>query len=62
MVAAQQAIDQNLAPILTLSYGACEPDVSPSDAAATRDLAQQDRTRTFSGRRPQRKGRVQVTR
>ena len=39
--ATQQAIDQNLAPILTFSYGICEPNLSSADAAALRDLAQQ---------------------
>jgi subtilase family serine protease len=39
--ATQQVIDQNLVPILTFSFSACEPDVSATDAAAVRDLAEQ---------------------
>ena len=38
--AAQEAIDQNLAQILSFSYGECESDVAAGDAAAIRDLAQ----------------------
>ena len=41
LVAAQYAIDQNLAPILTFSFSNCEANVSPDDAAFFRDLAQQ---------------------
>ena len=39
--AAQQAIDQNLATILSSSYTACESSVPVASAAALRDLAQQ---------------------
>jgi len=39
--AAQQAIDQNLATILSSSYTACESGVPAASAAALRDLAQQ---------------------
>jgi hypothetical protein len=39
--AAQAAIDRNLAPILSFSYGSCEASVSADGAAALRDLAQQ---------------------
>jgi uncharacterized protein (TIGR03437 family) len=39
--ATQQAIDQNLAPVLSFSYGVCEVNVSPAHATALRDLAQQ---------------------
>jgi uncharacterized protein (TIGR03437 family) len=41
MDTAQQIIDQNLAPILSFSFGACEPQVPATDAAAIRALAQQ---------------------
>ncbi len=41
LAAAQYAIDQNLAPILSMSFAGCEADVSPSDATFYRDLAQQ---------------------
>ena len=40
-VAAQYAIDQNLAPILTFSFLECEPNISQGDATAIQDLAQQ---------------------
>lgn len=39
--AAAHAIDNNLAPILSYSYGICEPDLSDAEASARRDLAQQ---------------------
>jgi len=42
--AVQTAIDQNLAPVISLSYGACEPSVASDAAAALRDLAQQANT------------------
>lgn len=38
---AQYVIDQNLAQVLVFTYGECEPNVSPGDAAAIQDLAQQ---------------------
>ncbi len=38
---AQYAIDQNLAPVLSLSYGLCETEVSSSDAFDLQSLAQQ---------------------
>ena len=41
MDAAQTVIDQNLAPILSFSFGSCEANVPVSDAAAIRNLAQQ---------------------
>ena len=40
-VSAQYAIDQNLAPVLSMSYGLCEALTAPSDANAQRTLAQQ---------------------
>ena len=40
-VAAQNVIDQNLASILTFSFGACEPNVAPGDAEFIQGLAQQ---------------------
>jgi subtilase family serine protease len=39
--ATQAAIDWNLAPIVSLSYGICESNVSSGDAGALRDLARQ---------------------
>jgi uncharacterized protein (TIGR03437 family) len=39
--AAQHAIDQNLAQVLSMSYGLCEADVTAAGAQAARDLAQQ---------------------
>ncbi len=39
--ATQEIVDKNLAPILSFSYGLCEPDVPSPAAAAVRDLAQQ---------------------
>jgi subtilase family serine protease len=41
IAAAQYAIDQNLAPILTFSFGSCEPGISSGDATVVQDLAQQ---------------------
>jgi uncharacterized protein (TIGR03437 family) len=41
MTAVQYAIDQNLAPVLSLSYGSCEPETPSSDALAMRSWAQQ---------------------
>ena len=41
IAATQYAIDQNLAPILTFSFGGCEPGISYGDATAVQDLAQQ---------------------
>jgi len=41
MTAVQYAIDQNLAPVLSLSYGSCEPETAASDAAAMQSWAQQ---------------------
>jgi uncharacterized protein (TIGR03437 family) len=35
------AIDQDLAPVITMSYGACELDASSADAGAYQSLAQQ---------------------
>ncbi len=40
-VSAQYAVDQNLAPVLSMSYGLCEPETSPSDARTQQALAQQ---------------------
>ncbi|MBV8846993.1 MAG: Ig-like domain repeat protein [Bryobacterales bacterium] len=37
----QYAIDQNIAPVLSESYGGCEPETFPADATAMRSLAQQ---------------------
>jgi uncharacterized protein (TIGR03437 family) len=39
--AVQYAIDKNLAPVISLSYGLCELETLPSDASTTRSLAQQ---------------------
>jgi uncharacterized protein (TIGR03437 family) len=41
MDAVLYAIDQNLAPVLSLSYGACEPQSAPSDMRAFQSWAQQ---------------------
>ncbi|HJZ95294.1 MAG TPA: protease pro-enzyme activation domain-containing protein, partial [Candidatus Solibacter sp.] len=41
VVAAQKVIDENLAPILTFSFGTCEAGTSQSDARFIQDLAQQ---------------------
>jgi uncharacterized protein (TIGR03437 family) len=41
LAAAQAAIDQNVAPILSFSYGGCEPSVTSDEIAALQDLAQQ---------------------
>jgi uncharacterized protein (TIGR03437 family) len=41
MTAVQYAIDQNLAPILSTSYGSCEPETPRSDALAFQSWAQQ---------------------
>jgi uncharacterized protein (TIGR03437 family) len=41
MVAAQYAIDQNLAPVMTISYGDCESQYSSADATSLRDSAKQ---------------------
>jgi subtilase family serine protease len=41
MNAVQYAIDQNLAPVLTVSYGSCESDTSSAGALAMRSWAQQ---------------------
>ncbi len=40
-IAIAYAIDQNLAPIITMSFGNCEKRVSPTTLASTRALAQQ---------------------
>ncbi len=37
----QYAIDQNLAPVVSVSYGECEPETSTSEALAFRSWAQQ---------------------
>ena len=39
MQAVQYAIDQNLAPVVSTSYGLCELETSSSDAAAFRSWA-----------------------
>ncbi len=41
MESVQYAIDQNLAPVVSQSYGLCEPETPRSDALAFRGLAQQ---------------------
>jgi uncharacterized protein (TIGR03437 family) len=41
LVATQYAIDQNLAPILSMSFSECEANISPDDATVFRGLAQQ---------------------
>jgi uncharacterized protein (TIGR03437 family) len=41
MTAVQYIIDQNMAPVLSLSYGSCEPETLPSDAFTMRGWAQQ---------------------
>ena len=41
MDAVQYTIDENLAPVLSMSYGECEPLTSSSDAATMRSWAQQ---------------------
>ncbi len=41
MNAAQYAIDQNLAPVLSISYGSCEIETTTSDAQTFRSWAQQ---------------------
>jgi uncharacterized protein (TIGR03437 family) len=41
MVAVQYAIDQNLAPVVSSSYGSCELETPSSDALALRSLAKQ---------------------
>ena len=41
MDAAQYAIDQNLAPVLSMSYGACEAQYAPSDARTLQSWAVQ---------------------
>ena len=38
------AVDQNLAPVMSSSYGSCEPDTGSVDAASMRALAQQANT------------------
>ena len=40
-VSAQYAVDQNLAPVLSMSYGLCEAETAPSDAHTQETLAQQ---------------------
>jgi uncharacterized protein (TIGR03437 family) len=40
-VSAQYAVDQNLAPVLSMSYGLCEPLTATSDAQAQQALARQ---------------------
>jgi len=44
MDAVQYAIDQNLAPVLSMSYGECETDSSTSDATTMQTWAQQANT------------------
>ena len=41
MNAVQYAIDQNVAPVLSVSYGACEAETSPSDALTMQTWARQ---------------------
>ncbi len=41
IVATQTVIDQNLAPILSFSFGTCEPNISSTDADFLQGLAQQ---------------------
>ncbi|MBV8820569.1 MAG: S8/S53 family peptidase [Acidobacteriaceae bacterium] len=41
MDALQYAIDQNMAPVLSMSYGSCEQETSSSDAQTMRSWAQQ---------------------
>lgn len=41
MTSAQYAIDQNLAPVLSISYGACEQETGQADANEYRSWAQQ---------------------
>ncbi|HEY7387521.1 MAG TPA: protease pro-enzyme activation domain-containing protein [Bryobacteraceae bacterium] len=41
MQAAQYAIDQRLAPVLSISYGSCEPETFSADAMAMRNWARQ---------------------
>src|SRR5579885_3158325 len=41
MQAVQYAIDQNLAPVLSVSYGECEPEAFSSDVTAMQSWAQQ---------------------
>ena len=41
MDAAQYAIDQNLAPVLSISYGSCEAETSSSDASSIQLIARQ---------------------
>jgi uncharacterized protein (TIGR03437 family) len=41
MDAVQAAVDQNSAPILSMSYGTCEPQLSNDDSASIRAVAQQ---------------------
>lgn len=41
MDAAQAAVNQNSAPIISMSYGTCEPQLSSDDAASIRAVAQQ---------------------
>ena len=41
MTAVQYAIDQNLAPVLSISYGSCEPETTTSDARTFQSWAQQ---------------------
>jgi uncharacterized protein (TIGR03437 family) len=41
MVSAQYAIDQNLAPVLSMSYGSCEAQNATSDAASLEAMARQ---------------------
>jgi uncharacterized protein (TIGR03437 family) len=41
MTSVQYAIDHNLAPVISLSYGSCEPENAPSDAQTFQSWAQQ---------------------
>jgi len=41
MTAVQYAIDQNLAPVISVSYGSCEPETPTSDALMFQQWAQQ---------------------
>ena len=40
-VSLQYAIDQNLAPVISMSYGDCEADIAAADAESQQSLAQQ---------------------
>jgi uncharacterized protein (TIGR03437 family) len=48
MTAVQYAIDQNLAPVLSTSYGSCEIETPPSDVLAFQSWAQQGNAQGMS--------------